>query len=66
MRKQGYGEPPWRSQEVERAVAEERAAIVAWLRNDGNVLILGTPRRMADAIERGEHAQQGDTKGDQP
>jgi hypothetical protein len=44
---------------IERAVAEERAAVVAWLRSQAettNYRPRGCP--LADAIERGEHRRE--------
>lgn len=48
---------------VAKAVAEERAAVVAWLRAEALEWDKSRPRRLAlgriaDAIERGEHRRE--------
>jgi hypothetical protein len=46
-------------EDIAAAVAEERAAVVAWLRRyDANVYPSWLPE--ADAIERGEHRREGE------
>jgi len=46
---------------IEKAVREERAAVVAWLRaemEDASTGVRGTLGFAADAIERGEHRRE--------
>jgi hypothetical protein len=75
MRKSGYGAPPWRTGAEEEATATERAAIVAWLREQA--AILDKHRRAAerivmntaaDRIKRGYHTQSAavDERGREP
>jgi len=50
---------------VARAVAQERAAMVAWLRENGSDPSLGVHgwamRSLADEIEHGEHRRKEET-----
>jgi hypothetical protein len=46
---------------VDKAVAEERAAVVAWLRNEweqGSGMFVEAARRSIDCIEHGEHRRE--------
>ena len=44
---------------VADAIAQERAAVVAWLRAEAYLTLYeATPSDVADAIERGEHRRE--------
>ena len=44
---------------VDKAVAEDRASVVAWLRSrEGGPIAQGTLNYAADGIERGEHRRE--------
>jgi len=44
---------------VAHAVAQERAAVVAWLRAEAYLTLYeATPQDVADCIERGEHRRE--------
>jgi hypothetical protein len=48
--------------DVARAVAEDRAAVVAWLRANREASTLPKACWEADAIERGEHRREKEEK----
>ena len=55
--------PPSVEQTYARGKAEERAAVVAWLRNEweqGSGMFAEAARRSIDCIERGEHRRKGE------
>ena len=52
-----YGHEAW-AKAVRAAVAEERAAVVAWLREHWSEVLEQTPQQTAKLIERGEHRRE--------